>query len=246
MTARKPLIIGVLAAVAAVAAYWMLALSPKREEAARLGDEVAQVEQQLTEAQARLAEYRRAKDSYRSSYAKVARLGKAVPEDDDVRSLVVQLESAAHSTGVDFRSIHIGGDAVGSPAAVDGEAGTGEAPPPGATVGEAGFMTMPFSFAFRGKYLKLSDFMSELERFVSVRNDRIDVTGRLLVLESLSFETGPQGFPNIDAKIGATTYVLPSTEGLTAGGTPEGPGGAAPDSTSAALTPTTATAPGAK
>ena len=45
----------------------------------------------------------------------VARLGKAVPADDDVRSLMVQINSAADRSGVDFRTISIGG--AGAPTA---------------------------------------------------------------------------------------------------------------------------------
>jgi hypothetical protein len=244
MTARKQLLIGVVAMVAAIGAYWMLVLSPKREEAARLGDEVAKAEQQVQEAQAQLASYRQAKASYKANYATVARLGKAVPEDDDVRSLMVQLESAADRTEVDFRSILIGG---GAAAAAPAPAAGATPPPPGAVVGDAGFMTMPFSFSFKGEFLKLSKFMTSLERFVEVRNGRIGVTGRLLVLDSLTLEPGTEGFPKIAATIGATSYLLPPTEGLTGGATPEGPATASsPGTTSAALTPTTATVPGAK
>jgi hypothetical protein len=246
MTKRNQLIVGAIALVALVAAYWMLALSPKREEAARLGDEIAKVEQDLSQAQSQLAQYRVARDSYKSNYSTVARLGKAVPEEDDVRSLMVQLETAAERTKVDFRTIQIGDGAAGTAGAAppaEGTAGAGEPTPPGATVGEAGFLTMPFAFKFEGKFLDLSSFMTNLERFVSVRNDNIDVTGRLLVLESLTLEPGEDGFPNIDANIGATSYLLPSTEGLTGGATPAGPSGAASAETaSAALNPT----PGSK
>lgn len=236
---RNPLVLGALAAVIAIAAYWMLILSPKREEAAALGTEISSVQQQLVEAQSQLATFRKAKDSYKANYATVARLGKAVPEDDDIRSLMVQVESAAEDTGVDFRTIQIG-QTTGGTAATPTDASSGQVPPPGATVGEAGFMTMPFSFKFRGKFFNLSKFMTQLERFVAVRNDALDVTGRLLVLESLTLEPGQEGFPNIDAQIGATTYLLPPTQGLTGGATPDAPAGASATSTEgSALTPTT-------
>ena len=239
MTSRNQLIVGVLAALAVIAAYWMLVLSPKRDEASKLSTEISEVEKQLDEAEAQLTQYASAKNAYKANYATVARLGKAVPEDDDVRSLMVQLESAANRTDVDFRTIKIGDGSGGTAATPTASAGA-QTPPPGATVGEAGFMTMPFSFNFEGKFFSLSEFMSDLERFVSVRNDRIDVTGRLLVLDSLTLEPGPEGFPNIDASIGATSYLLPQTQGLTGGATPEGPAGASSTATTgSAITPTT-------
>ena len=247
MTQRNQILIAVVAAVAAVGAYWMLVLSPKRDEASKLGAQITTSEQELQAAQTQLAQFRAAKDSYKANYATVARLGKAVPEDDDVRSLVVQLDSAANATEVDFRTIQIGTSSGTSSSTPTAGAAT---PPPGASVGDAGFMTMPFTFDFKGKFFRLSDFMSQLERFVDVRNNRIDVTGRLLVLESLSLKPSQEGFPNIDAEIGATSYLLPPTQGLTAGATPAGPSAtAAPASTGSAgsaATSTTATVTGVK
>ena len=46
-----------------------------------------------------------ARDRYDRDYATVARLGKAVPVQDDVPSLVYQLETTAHDSHVDFRRI---------------------------------------------------------------------------------------------------------------------------------------------
>ena len=43
---------------------------------------------------------------YKANYATVVRLGKAVPTDDDTRSLVVQLDAAAKRSGVDFDTIN--------------------------------------------------------------------------------------------------------------------------------------------
>ena len=39
----------------------------------------------------------------------MVRLGKAVPEDDDVRSLLVQIDAEAGGADVDFRTIQVGG-----------------------------------------------------------------------------------------------------------------------------------------
>lgn len=245
MTQRNTILVGALAAVAVIAAYWMLLLSPKRDVAAKLRTDIDAQQTELQAAQAQLASYRKAKETYKANYATVARLGKAVPEDDDVRSLLVQLDAAANQTKVDFRSLRVG---EGGGVASDGQAAAGvDAPPPGAVVGEAGFVTMPFSFDFHGKFFRLSNFMAHLEKFVALRNDRIDVTGRLLVLESLSLEPGAEGFPNISAKIGASSYLLPASQGLTAGATPAGPAATTPAATadSSGAIPTTATA-GAK
>jgi Tfp pilus assembly protein PilO len=218
VTKNTPLLIAVVATAAAIAAFWFLALSPKREEAASLDTKIAAKQTELAGAQQTLAGYEKSKAAYSKNYTTMVRLGKAVPDDDDVRSLLVQLDSEAGGTNVDFRTVQIGGDgaATGDPGATT--------PPPGAvSVGSAGFSAMPFSFSFRGTYGNLSQFLSRMEKFVTLRNQKVSVTGRLLRLETIDLAVDPKGFPNIRAQIGASSYLVPSAQGLTAGATPAGP-----------------------
>ena len=174
----------------------------------------------------------------------IARLGKAVPADDDVRSLMVQINAAADHSKVDFRTINIGGG--GSAPAADAGAGAAKGaaastPPPGATtVGTAGFSTMPFAFNFKGSYFELGKFFNRLDKFVAVRNGRLDVTGRLLLLNSITLTPDTaKGFPTLTAEVSANSYLLPPTEGLTGGATATGPAGAAgqPAAPAASATP---------
>ena len=172
------------------------------------------------------------------------RLGKAVPGDDDVRSLVVQLDHAAKQTHVNFQSIEVGGGTT-TVGATTAPGATAAAPlPPGATVGPAGFPIMPFSFSFRGGFFRLGKFFQRLNAFVKANNDAIDVTGRLLTVDSLKLEPDSTGFPNIKATVQATSYLVSPLEGPTGGATAAGPAGATgetPD-TGAASPPVTTTA----
>jgi hypothetical protein len=115
---------------------------------------------------------------------------------------------------------------------------------PGSTpVGTAGFSQLPFQFSFKGSFFNLGEFFQRLDRFVAVNQKRLDVTGRLMVLNNISLAPDATGFPNIRATIGATTYMLPATEGLTAGASPQGP--ATPGSTPAAPGASASPAPSA-
>jgi hypothetical protein len=226
---RTQRILVMVAAAAAVAgAYWFLLLAPKREEAAELAHQVAAKEQEAVQAQALLARYRTARDAYEGNYSTAVRLGKAVPADDDVRSLLVQLDSAAGATGVDFRSVQVGGSSSSATASAKPAAGVTPPPPGAVSVGSAGFSAMPFSFSFRGSFFDLSSFFTRLEHFVTVRNERIDVTGRLMRVESISLVPDQTGFPRIRAEIGASSYIVPATEGLTAGATAKAPAATTP------------------
>ena len=246
MSRRNSMLIAVVAVVAAIGAYWMLVLSPQREKAVTLDGQITKQQSALATAEADVATYEAAQKHYKANYSMVARLGKAVPADDDVRSLLVQVNAAARRAGVDFRTINI--SAQGAPSTGPQAAPTTDkAPPPGAsTVGTAGFSTMPFSFNFKGSFFQLGKFFNKIDKFVAVRNGGLDVTGRLLLMNSITITPDTEkGFPHLTADVTANSYLLPPTEGLTAGATAAGPtgaaaGGAATPSPSTPATTTTA------
>ena len=243
MSRRNSMLIAVVAVVAVIGGYWMLILSPKREEAVKLDGQITKQQSALATAEADVATYVAAQKNYRANYSMVARLGKAVPADDDVRSLLVQVNAAAKRAGVDFRTINISGG-TGSPTTGPAAAPTSTTkPPPGAsTVGTAGFSTMPFSFNFKGSFFQLGKFFNKIDKFVAVRNGGLDVTGRLLLLNSITITPDTEtGFPNLTADVTANSYLLPPTEGLTAGATAAGPTGAAAGGTATPSPSTPAT-----
>jgi hypothetical protein len=247
VTRTNKILIAAVAAAAVIAGYWMLVLSPKRAELTKLDADIAKTQAELATAESTLATYKKAQAGYGRNYATVVRLGKAVPAADDTRSLLVQLDSAAKSSGVDFRSVSVGGGSAApapAPAAAAGATETVSTPPPGAvSVGSAGFSAMPFTFSFRGSFFNMSEFFSRLERFVSVRNARMDVTGRLLRVESVVLKPDTTGFPAIRAEIGAASYLVPASQGLTAGATEKGPAGStAATAPAGGATPATTTA----
>jgi hypothetical protein len=226
---RNSMLIAVVAVVAVIGAYWMLVLSPQREEAVKLDGQITKQQSALATAEADLATYEAAQKHYKANYSMVARLGKAVPADDDVRSLLVQVNAAAKRAGVDFRTINISGSG-GAPTTGPAAAPKSTTPPPpgASTVGTAGFSTMPFTFNFKGSFFQLGKFFNRIDKFVAVRNGGLDVTGRLLLLNSITITPDAErGFPHLTADVTANSYLLPPTEGLTAGATAAGPTGAA-------------------
>jgi outer membrane murein-binding lipoprotein Lpp len=238
VTRSPKILIPAVLAVVAVAAFYMMVLSPKRDEAARLDKDIAAKQSQLEQSRIQAASYEKARANYKTNYTTLTRLGKAVTADDDVRSLLVQLDDAARRSKVDFHMINVGA-AAGQPA----EAGASSEParPPGAVpVGSAGFSAMPFSFGFEGGFFRLSDFFNRLEDFVTVTNKDVDVTGRLLLVGSISV-TPKADLKHMTAQIGAAAYLVPPAQGIE-GATLDSPtggeqGAAPPDG--AGVTPTT-------
>lgn len=224
MNTKNPILIVAVVAVLGGLGFYKLALGPKRDQVKEVKAKVEAAEQRLDAARTLLASNQEARGTYRRDYATVVRLGKAVPGDDDVRSLVVQLDHAAKATHVDFQSIEVGESASSSAAAGDA---TAQPLPPGATVGPAGFPVMPFTFTFRGGFFRLGAFFDKLDAFVKANNRNVAVTGRLLTVDGVKLEPDAAGFPDIKATVAAKSYLTSPLEGATGGATAAGPAGSA-------------------
>jgi hypothetical protein len=247
VTARDRTVLIVVGILALLGGFWFLAIGPKRKEATDVSAQVSSAQSRLDTAQASAASAESARKQYSTDYATVARLGKAVPVDDDMPSLVYQLSHTAKVNHVDFRAIKLTSSGAvaaaptGTAAAVASATGKTDATatttaatitpalPPGAVVGAAGFPTMPFSFDFNGSFFNMQRFLKAIDGLTAVRGKNINVKGRLLTVDGVGLKAGPKGFPDVDATVAVTAYLLPSDEGLTAGAT--------------VATPTTGTAP---
>ena len=262
MTARDRMVVVVVLLAGALGGFWFGVLGPKRQEAADLKTRVAAAQARLDEARVTENAAGEARDRYAHEYATVARLGKAVPVDDDVPSLVFQLDSAAKRTGIDFRAVTLTQSAPAQAApppatAPEGTPAAASAPaaatlPPGAAVGAAGLATMPFKFTFDGTFFGMQKFLRSVDRLTRTDGDDLSVRGRLLTIDGFSLTAGRKGLPHVKAQVAATAYLLPAAQGLTAGATPQGPSAAAPSpqqtaggAPAAPPAPATATAAGA-
>jgi Tfp pilus assembly protein PilO len=238
VTARDRTALGLLAVVAAIVGAWFLFVAPKRNEANRLGAQISAQQSQLRVEQGIITAGEAARRQFATYSAELAQLDTAVPADDAVPSLIVQLQRAARLSGVDFRSLALQSTGAASPtnppasggitkpatappgtaaaanaAATEASAAAAAAGtlPPGVTIGPAGLPQEPFTFTFTGSFLHLADFLGRLQSFVVARNASVAVNGRLMTLNSISLTAGPSGFPQISATINATTYLVPSS-----------------------------------
>jgi hypothetical protein len=238
ITDRDRKIILFLVPLLVVGVYWFLLLSPQREEAASLGDQLAQAQSDQQTAEAQLAQAEIAKANSGRDYAAVVKLGKAIPTTVDTPSLLVQLDSAAHGTGIDFARITTGERVAAAPAApaattdsgdtpaaeAGGEQATtgagqaveaannvaGQDPASGtATIAPTGVLdTVPLEFTFNGSFFELADFFHQLKRFVRAADGRLDVRGRLMTIDGFTLSAGDQ-FPKVKAEVTSTVYLSP-------------------------------------
>lgn len=229
MTTRDRLVILVVLAAAAVVGAWLLVVQPKRQQAAQLSTQISAEQTQLATAQAQVAAGESARRQFSSQYTELAQLGEAVPPDDNVPSLIYQLQSAAKSARVDFHNLQLNPNAAANATPPAGSAVKPSAAPaagtlpPGVAVGPAGLPAEQFTFTFNGNFFHLSDFFNRLERFVIANSNHISISGRLMTINAINLGPAASGFPNMTANVSATTYVMPASQGAFGGATPAGP-----------------------
>jgi Tfp pilus assembly protein PilO len=229
MTGRDRIVMMVVVVLIVAVGGWMVVVSPKRKEVKTYEGQLNTAQTQLATAQGELANAKAAQAQYTSAYASVVRLGKAVPPSQEVASLVYQLEQVSNQRSVSFNSI-VTGTGGGAPTA------------PVAAAATAAFTQMPFTLAFSGSYFSLERLFHGLTSFTTHSSGgALEVSGRLLTIQSVKLapEAGDKSpsHPKLTGTVTASAYVLPPSQGLTAGATASSP-------STAAATPAPSSVPG--
>jgi hypothetical protein len=244
MTGRDRIVMMVVAVIAVLGAGWVLAVSPERTKAGKINTEVAAAKAQLSTSEGELASARTAQAAYSSAYSSIVSLGKAVPAEEEVPSLIYQLSQATQRQNVEFASI-------ASPAIPAAATPTAAAE---ATAASAAFSKMPFTFVFNGDFFSLERLFNKLTQFTQRNaNGALQVSGRLLTVQSVKL--APAASPGaanaspakakrtLSGTITATAYRLPAGQALTGGATATSPAGTStPAASSTGASSTTAPA----
>ena len=235
MSSTNGLIVALVAVAILVVAFWMLALSPKREEAKELGTTVENLETELAANRAEANQAAEAREGFPVDYRQLVTLGKAVPGDDDTASLLVQLNRVAERSKVKFGTFLLQNEGVpaeAAPAAPSTEEAAPVSPteaaastmPLGATIGTAGLGVMPYKLEFEGNFFQLANFISGLDSMVKTNTSALAVDGRLVTIDGFNLKPSLNGgFPMLVATVDVTTYLTPPELGVTAGAAPSGP-----------------------
>lgn len=261
MSSTNRLIVAILVVVALAIGFWVLLLGPKREKVDELGTQVDTLNATLVQAQGQVAVAEEAKRAFPDDYRQLVTLGEAVPEGDETSSLLVELNTIAERSQVEFNAIQLtsGGEAApeappaAPPAEVTGTEASGAVPaaatvppteaaasllPLGATVGTAGLAVMPYTLSFSGSFFEIADFIAGIDSLVDPEDLEVGVKGRLVTIDGFSLVPPPDGDgTELDVGFAVTAYVTPPSEGVTAGATPTAPAPSAPAPASATTEP---------
>jgi Tfp pilus assembly protein PilO len=232
-------ILAVVAVVGLMAAFWFLVLSPKRQEASDLSEQVTTLQGQVAQEEADASTAGAAKTDFKSNYHELVTLGKAVPVDADTPSLLTQLQELSSDSDVQFQSISLGGGTGGSvpanaqpltattgtPTSATPTEATASLLPIGASVGAAGLPIMPYALTFQGSFFDVADFFGGIDDLVEVKGEdnKVSVDGRLLTIDDFTLAPVDGGSDQLVVSVNATSYLSPADQGATGGATPTGP-----------------------
>jgi Tfp pilus assembly protein PilO len=225
MTGRDRMVLMAVIVVAILGAGWVLVVSPERNKANSIGTDVTTAQASLATAEGELSKARAAQSQYAAAYSSIVNLGKAVPAEKEVPSLIVQLARASEQKSVFFSSISSGSSSASASTV--------------ATTAAAGFTAMPFSFVFDGSFFDLEKLMRKLTSFTTrTASGALKVDGRLLTIQSVNLTpshtevvgSGSKASSELTGTVTASAYVLPGGQSVT--GSSPVPGAGTPSSTS--------------
>ncbi len=199
--------IGILLVIFLALGY-MLVVSPQHAQAKKVQ---AQVDAQNILIYKKRAELRAGLHPPTIQVADLFRLARAMPDREDMPGIMLTLSEVAHAAGVSFDLIE--------PATDPSQIQTGP------------YETKRIHLLFNGDFYGLSDFLYRLRNLVVVRGGKLDATGRLFNVDTVTFNVQGQSFPQISAEIFVDAYVY---------GTPAPAAPVAPTTTDPSATTTTA------
>jgi hypothetical protein len=109
--------------------FWMMAISPKREEASKLDKQAEDLRAQVSLQQQTAVFGEQARREFPVYYGRLVTLGKAVPEQADSASLMIQLNDIAGANDVEFAGITLSQGTGGSGTSTTASTGAAPAAP---------------------------------------------------------------------------------------------------------------------
>ena len=200
------IVLVVVGLIAYLALGYLLLISPQRSKGSDLKKQVADTEAQINQYRTLSAQ---AKAAAPIRVADLFRLEKAMPNEVDMAGIVLELSRIAGDSGITFESIT-----------------------PQGVVAAPGYQVLPVALVFDGNYFELSDFLYRLRSLVRVRTGRLASSGRLFIVDAISFAESEKSFPRIQAALVVNAYVY---------GDAPVPGAAPPAAAAATTTASTST-----
>jgi Tfp pilus assembly protein PilO len=176
--------VGVLL-IAVFALGYMLVVSPQHAKAA---DVQRAIDAEQTMIYKRRAEARAGLHPPTIQTADLFRLARAMPDREDMPGIILTLSQVARAAGISFDLI--------------------EPVTASTNIPTTGAYTVDrIHLLFNGDFYGLSDFLYRVRSLVAVRDGKLDASGRLFNIDTLTFNVQGNTFPKISAELFVDAYV---------------------------------------
>lgn len=165
---------------------YMMVVSPQGAKAKKLQKQADAVQVQIYH---RKAEVRAGLHPPTIQTADLFRLARAMPDTHDMPGIILTLSDLARSSGIKFDLIE---------------------PVAGAPLPSGSYLTDRIHLLFNGDFYGLSDFLYRMRSLVAVRDGRLDASGRLFNVDTMTFNVIANAFPRISAELFVNAYVYGS------------------------------------
>jgi Tfp pilus assembly protein PilO len=194
--------------IALLAALWFMAIAPKRSEKASVTSNVTAQQTRLDAAKAQVASFTASREQFGGLMTELRGLDKAVPARGDISAMLRELQRRAKARGSELRVVALKDGAAPS------TGGAATATTPGSVAGPGGLSALPFTFEYTGRYFDLVGILKTVRRSVRVNSGDLNIDGRLLTIDGMSFQRIDPGAQLTKAILNATAYI--AADGTTA------------------------------
>jgi type IV pilus assembly protein PilO len=162
---------------------WLVLVSPARSKSADLQTQIDTTQADITARRVAIASKPKIDVGVRSS--DLFRLTKAVPGQEDMSGIVLELNRLAAGTGVSFDSIT-----------------------PSQIVQAQGYNVSPLQVVVSGRFGEVNSFLHNVRRLVTVRKGKLDARGRLFAIDTVSVVEEPdKKFPFVQGTVTLDAFV---------------------------------------
>lgn len=203
MTKRDRLMLLAVLAVVLLGGFWFLVLTPQRKAASEAQAGVASARLALDAAQQKLTAGKAAQQAFRRDRTTIVKLGRVVPESDDIPTLLTQLEALSKKEGVEFVSwaVDSAGQSSGPATGTTGTDATATTPSgtrstdtvaplysPGSVEVAGGLGRTPIALTLKGTYFQLESFLQAVQRFAVLSAKQERTKGRLIIVDGFGYQ----------------------------------------------------------
>jgi Tfp pilus assembly protein PilO len=203
---NRTVVMIVLAGVALVAALWVTAIGPKRTERGSVTANTSVAQQRVDELRRQVADYTAARRQFSGMMSELKRLDVAVPSRGAISELLRELQrrARARNSSLQLAALKTAAAAPGTTTST-----------PGASIGAGGLATLPFTFEYSGDYFDLVAILRAVRASVEARAGDLQIDGRLLTIDGLTFKRPTDGGKLTQAIVSATAYIAPDASSPT-------------------------------